>query len=72
MQLINAVDAKLGDKIAMINTVFTGVSEIVMGELVSRTFEDIDGWITLTIKTPTGNVSRDFPFDAFVVKESDQ
>lgn len=72
MQLINAVDAKLGDKIAMIKTVCTGVSEIVMGELVSRTFEDIDGWITLTIKTPTGNVSHDFPFDAYVVKESDQ
>lgn len=69
MQLINAVDAKIGDKIAMIRSLCTGVSELVMGELVSRCFEDVDGWITLTIKTPTGNVSADYPFDALVVKE---
>lgn len=69
MELIQAVDAKIGDKIAMIKTHCTGVSELIMGKLVSRTFEDVDGWITLTIKTPTGNESHDYPFEAFVVKE---
>lgn len=69
MQLINAVDAKIGDKIAMVRSLCTGVSEIVMGELVSRCFEDIDGWITLTIETPAGKVAHDYPFDAQVVKE---
>lgn len=72
MILINAVDAKIGDKIAMIKTLTTGVSEIVMGKLVGRTFEDVDGWITLTIDTPTGKVDHDYPFDAFVVREADQ
>lgn len=70
MQLINAVDAKIGDTIAMITTdsvagVFT--SGLVMGVLVSRVFEDHDGWITLTIETPAGNVAHDFPFNAQIV-----
>lgn len=64
MQLINAVDAKIGNIIAMVKT-----GELVMGKLVSRCFEDHDGWITLTIETKAGNVSADYPFDAFVVKE---
>lgn len=68
MQLIKAVDAKIGNIIAMIKTDKDG-ADLVMGKLIGRTFEDHDGWITLTIQTPTGNVSHDFPFDAFVVKE---
>jgi hypothetical protein len=69
MQLIKAVDAKLGNIIAMPVTVHTGVVQMVMGKLVSRTFEDVDGWITLTIETKAGKVAHDYPFDDLIVKE---